>query len=531
MKTILKTYLLSLLTIVGLFSSCKKFGDTNIDPTRSSNLDPSVQLSLIQLRFSGDLNVNERTTFMMTMPLVQHIAGPYSNRWGGIYFRDPNIMGVLWEDSYGSDLVNVVDAVKRTTNVPDKTNLNAICRIMKVYNFARMTDLYGDLPYSEAGLGIKAKFDTQEEIYTNFFQELKAARAQLDGGKDVVKGDLFYGGDINAWKKFASSLRLRLAMRLVKRDPVKAKAEAQQAYNEGVFTSNGDVCKLDHEDIQNPYEDGKGNIRGNGVSASFFNGGGIPGRFTTPFLDQLRTTNDPRMKYMVKYYVDIPGGNPLSRIDLTEPLVEKVGYVGVIPGSYIWDGFLPNVIVDIPGKGPYTAVNNDQKAQPANFLLRFNAPFLHLTYSEVELLLAEATVRFGPSFGGTAASHFEKGVTAAFQQLGFFPGGPTVPANEINTFIQGNQLISGREIETINKQLWITLFLNGPEAYANWRRSGFPNLLPAVGVSETGESLTIPRRFEYPYLEEEQNKANFEKVLPALGGVDSWTKRVWWDKE
>jgi hypothetical protein len=527
MKKIFQLYILIFFTIAFSLSSCKKFGDTNIDPTRSSNLDPSVQLSLVQLRFSGDLNVNERTSFLMTMPLVQQIAGSYSNRWGGIYFNNPNVMGTMWEESYGNDIVNIIDAVKRTSGDASKSNMNAVCRIMKVYDFARMTDLYGDLPYFEAGQGIKPAFDTQEAVYDDFFKELSAARAQLDASKDAVKGDLFYKGDVNSWKKFASSLHLRLAMRLVKINAAKAQAEAQIAFNEGVFTLNSEVCKLDHEDIQNTYDD----IRGNAVSASFFNGGAVPGRFTTPFLSQLRITNDPRMNYMVKYYVDNNnGGNPLTRLDITKEVAALVGYNGVNPGAYIYDDYLPNLAIDVPGVGPVSASNNDQKAQPANFLLRFNAPFLHLTYSEVELLLAEATVRFGATFGGTAQSHYDKGVTAAMQQLSFFPSGPTVDPAEITAFLQNNRLPAGREIETINKQLWITLFLNGPEAYANWRRTGFPALTPAVGVSETSESLTIPRRFEYPFTEEEQNKSNFDKILPALGGVDSWNGRVWWDK-
>lgn len=531
MKKIFNTCALTLLTIAALTSSCKKFGDTNIDPTRSSNLDPSIQLSLAQLRFSGDLNVNERVSFMMTMPLVQHIAGSYSNRYGGIYLNTPSVMAVLWEDSYGSDLVNIIDAVKRTTGQADKTNLNAICRIVKVYSFARMTDLYGDLPYSEAGQGFKPAFDTQESVYDDFFKELSAARAQLDASKDAVKGDLFYNGDIAAWKKFASSLHLRLAMRLVKRDLAKAQKEAQIAFNEGVFTSNLDICKLDHEDVQNPYDDGKGHIRGNAVSASFFNGGATPGRFTVPFLNQLRLTNDPRLQHMVRYYIDAAGTNPQTRIDITEPVVAAIGYLGIKPGAYIWDEPAPSVPVNIPGRGLVNVTGNDVKAQPANYLLRFNAPFFHLTYSEVELLLAEATVRFGASFGGSASEHYRKGVEAALQQLSLYPGGPTVTANEISTFVSGNGLTAGKELEVINTQLWVSLFLNGPEAYANWRRSGFPVLVPAVGISEQSQSLTIPRRFEYPYTEEEQNKANFVKVLPGLGGVDSWNSRVWWDKE
>jgi hypothetical protein len=533
MKQHINKLFLATLTLVFLVSSCKKFGDTNIDPTRSSNMDPSIQLTSTQLKFSGDLNVNERVSFMMTLPLVQQIAGSYSNRWGGIYFNNPDVMAVLWEDSFGSDIVNIIDAVRRTTGVAAQSNLNAVCRIMKVYTFARMTDLYGDMPYSEAGLGIKAKFDTQAEIYADFFKELTEASAQLDASKDAVKGDVFYQGNIGAWKLFANSLHLRLAMRLVKVDPAKAKAEAQLAYNAGVFTSNADICKVVHEDIQNPYDEpGKGNIKGNGVSASFFNGGAVPGRFTTPFLNQLKNTNDPRLKYIVRYYVDASSSTPQDRLDITDQLVPITGYVGINPGSYIWDTpYLSSVSIVVPGKGTISAGNNDQKAQLANFLLRFNAPFLHLTYSEVELLLADASVRFGASFGGSASSHYQKGIEAACQQLSLFPGGPIIPPTEISSFIQQNSLQPGRELELINKQLWITLLLNGPEAYANWRRSGYPQLVPAVGVSEQSESLTIPRRFVYPYREKEQNRENFEKVLPALGGVDSWNARVWWDKE
>lgn len=531
MKNIINTLYITTIGLLLLSSSCKKFGDTNIDPTRSSNFDPSIQLTTAQLRFSGDLNVNQRTTFMMTMPLVQQIGGSYANRYGGAYLKDPNIMGVLWEDSYGTDIVNIIDAVNRTTGLAEKSNLNAVCRIMKVYIFARMTDLYGDIPYSESGKGTKPKFDAQADIYADFFKELTEAAVQLNTAKDAVKGDVFYSGDIGLWKKFANSLRLRLAMRLVKIQPDRAKAEAQSAFDAGVFTANTDVCKVDYEDVRNEYEEpGKGYIRGNAVSESFHKDG-VPGRFTIPFLDQLRTTNDPRMKYMVRYYIDNGGVLPINRYDITDQMVPLIGYNGMTPGHYLWNDWQAGQAITVPGLGAYTTSSNDQKAQPANFLLRFNAPFLHLTYSEVELLLAEATVRFGQTFGVSAAEHYKRGIEAGILQLSFFPGGPTATATEINTFTQGNQLNPGREIELINKQLWITLFLNGPESYANWRRSGFPMLTPGKGVDEPSESLTIPRRFEYPLGEKEQNRANYEKVLPALGGIDSWNKRVWWDKE
>jgi len=156
-------------------------------------------------------------------------------------------MSELWELGYPNDVLNIVDAVARTSNNPAKTKLNAICRIMKVYIFARITDLYGDVPYSQAGDGfltgvVRPAFDTQQAIYNNFFTELTAAVAELDASKDAVPQDIiYYHGDANAWKKFANSLHLRLAMRLSKVDPAKAQTEVMAAYSAGVFTSNSDI--------------------------------------------------------------------------------------------------------------------------------------------------------------------------------------------------------------------------------------------------------------------------------------------------
>lgn len=528
MKTNFKKYAFVLAIMVLMLSACKKFGDVNIDPTRSSNLDPSLQLTNVQLRFSGDLEVNEKLGLVFTMPLVQQIGGIWLNRNGQFYVYDRNYLSSLWNNTYNNDVVNIVDAVSRTKNDPLKTNLNAICRIMKVYEFARITDVYGDIPYFEAGKAftdgiVQPKFDKQEEIYNDFFKELAEASAQLDASKDAVKGDLFYNGGIASWKKFANSLRLRYAMRLVKINPDKAKTEAQAAFTAGVFTSNAEMCKIVHQDVQNSYID----IRGNGVSAAFCQSEVIP-RVQDPFIEQLRSTNDPRLSHMVRYYIDIVN-RPFERTDITDQVKAQIGYNGVPPNEYIWDGWMNPITIDIPGVGPTQAVNNDQKAQLANFLIRNNAPFLHQTYAEVELLLAEATVRWGATFGGTAAEHYAKGIEAAISQLSLFPGGPSISPTDISNFIKGNNLIPGREIEMINKQLWIALLLNGPEAYANWRRTGFPALASSTNYDSSVQ--TTPRRFEYPIFELEQNAVNAAAAVAAIGpGGNTWINRVWWDK-
>jgi hypothetical protein len=114
------------------------------------------------------------------------------------------------------------------------------------------------------------------------------------------------------------------------------------------------------------------------------------------------------------------------------------------------------------------------------------------------------------------------------QQLSLYPNGPVVTATEIANFKTANPLIVGRELEQINTQIWIALLLNGNETYSNWRRSGFPVLTP----SPTTESVsqTIPRRFEYPLSEKQQNTANVNAAIKILG-TDDWNKRVWWDQE
>ena len=259
-----------LLTVTMAMVSCSKFKDMNVDPTRSANLNPALQLAQTQLQFSGDLEQNERLGVLETMPMVQQIAGAWGNQWGGMYVKQQQYLSLIWERDYPGKILNIVDAVNRTKDNPSQSNLNAICRIMKVYYFSRLTDLYGDIPYSAAGQayinGIaRPKYDKQEDIYKDFFKELKEASAALDFSKDKPTQDLFYKGDAVQWKKFANSLHLRLAMRLVKVNPALAKQEVESAFNAGVFTSNNDICKLTHENVQNDYVD----IRGNGFAVAF----------------------------------------------------------------------------------------------------------------------------------------------------------------------------------------------------------------------------------------------------------------------
>ncbi|MCO5934724.1 SusD/RagB family nutrient-binding outer membrane lipoprotein [Mucilaginibacter sp. RB4R14] len=535
MKRYINKIAIVLLAVTTLSISCKKFedfGSLNTDPTKSSNLDPINQLVLTQLRFSGELTINERSSIIMTMPLVQQIGGAYYNRYGFEYVKNRQYMSELWELGYPNDVLNIVDAAERSAKDPLKSNLNAMCRIMKVYIFARMTDLYGDIPYKQAGKAyisgiIRPEFDTQQDIYNDFFKELKEASAQLDASKDNVAADIYYQGNIVAWKKFANSLHLRLAMRLSKVDPDKAKAEVQAAYAAGVFISADDNCITHHTDVQNSYSD----IRGNGISVAInqYPDEGRP-RICSTLLKAMSDANDPRLKPIARNYWVNPD-KPSERLDVSDALrTAGVGIIGVGPGKYNYDDFMGAVNVDLGGGRIVQVPNNGQKVQLANWMITNDAPYFHITYAETELLLAEANQRWNLNLGASAKTHYENGVAAAMKQLALFKGGPVITYTQIQNFRTDNPLAPGNELKAIDTQLWIALLLNGPEAYSNWRRTGFPVLAPAI----TGESTTTttPRRFEYPLTETEQNATNINKAIAKLtGGLDDWTARVWWDKQ
>lgn len=520
-----------ILPLLLLLSACSKFGTLNTDPTKSSSINPENQLIYAQLWFSGDLSTQERTNSIVLLPLVQQLGAVYYARVGGMYVKDITRMWVLWENSYPNDVVNIVDAVERTKNVPAKSNLNAMCRIMKVYTFARLTDIYGDIPYSQAGSAYYSQikrpvYDKQENIYDDFLAELKAASAQLDVTKDKVANEVFFKGNVGEWKKFANSLRIRLALRLVKRNPEKAKAEIAAAYGAdgGVMTSSIDICMTKHLDIQNTYSD----VRGNSVSVAINQQTGMP-KIINTFLNLLKNTNDPRINYIARCYKQNSPLKPFEREDITEQVkATTVGLMGANPGKYVYDDWVGPAIIKLVNGTSYSAVNGDLKCELNTCFIRNNAPFLHMTYAETELLLADATVRLGLTLGNDAATHYRKGVEAAMRQLSLYPNGPVIPDTAIARFLDENPLQAGTELKQINTQLYIALMLNGPEIFANWRRSGYPELA-ATPTSES-TSLTIPRRFQYPLSEKEQNATNVQAAVERMG-EDDWTKRVWWDKE
>ncbi|PVD52493.1 hypothetical protein DC498_10335 [Terrimonas sp.] len=524
---------LKYIAAVLILSSCNKFGDMNIDPTKSSNLDPAIEVAYCQQKFSGDMSVQEVTGLILCMPLAQHFGGGWANQYGQFYQKQQAYMSTLWQNSYTADVKNINDAVLRTAGT-DSKNLNAIARIMKVYVFARLTDLYGDIPYTEAAAGgiTHPVYDRQEDIYHDFFLQLDTAISQFAGGTDPLTNDIFYGGDINKWKKFGSSLRLRLAMRVSKRNEAFAREQIIKAYADGLMLSNDDICVTLHDDNFNTYA----NYTGNALSSAIRQTGSPVNngyRLHSSLINQLKLTNDPRLFVFGKNYWDnAPGATFENRIDITNEVRAQVGTVGVGPTSFIWEDWMNTITIIHPVAGTIQVGNNEQKVQLAAYMMENDAPFLHLTYAETEFLLAEATKRFNLDLGGTVAEHYTKGLRAACRQLTLYKNAPVITEEAINQFVADNPLQPDKELEQIGTQLWINFFLNGPEAYASLRRTGFPRLPSGFRPDGYSDSETMPRRLEYPQLEKALNLSNVQEAMKRYpSGTDSWNDRMWWDAE
>lgn len=499
-------HILTILSILTVFSSCTEDFDTLIKDPVAISANPDGQLTFVQLSISGDRYDQWRANLLYSSYFIQH----YSGSWGGTenggkFKKNDGYASALWTRAYSNGIKNAVDIIDKTNDIPEKANINAIAKIVRVMIGQRLTDLYGDVPYSEAGVGfsqgiVAPKYDKQQDIYSSFFTDLEDSFNQLSAEGGSVKGDLFYDGDINKWKKLANTLRLRLGMRISEITPAEAEKQIKAAVQNGIFESNEDNCILYHGDVA--FNGALSEFRGNGFAQGFV-GNENGDHFSTLLLDFLKDHNDPRVTMLATPKTSssvIWGGAIQPGEDL---------YVGVPAGSFQWDIF---------GGG-----NASAGIQP--YLKQNNTPFLHVSYSEAQLLLAEAAQRNWIS--GSAADFYKKGVEAGIKQLEIY--GANVPDQaDINTFLNANPLQSGNEMKQIGTQLWVTYLFNGIEAYSNWRRTGFPVLDPIIAPdSETGG--VVPKRLYYPNDELQKNETNFLDALSRIGGSNDWLKPVWWD--
>lgn len=498
-----------------LAGSCTKdFDSINTDPTRGAAIEPGQQLTAAAYYLTGGRETGYPNLYYF-LPRAQYVSGSWGMRFGGKYVRNDFYNERMWEIFYGKSLKQLIDMLERSKGDADLVNYIAAGRILKAYIFSLMTDAYGDIPYSQAGIAYYGKiytpkYDTQEEIYRDLFKELTEAVAQFDAGKQPILNDIVYNGNTGKWKRLANSLRLRLGMRLSKKDATTAAREVKAAVDAGVMTTADDNFKIIHEAFGFP------DLRGNGLSQAFHEESTFKYTIgTNTFVHYLKNQRDPRLS---SFFInrDADGSDVTALTD----------YISVTPGLYWWDNWgdftAPGGRV-IPHANKFCVVNLP--------FTQLQASFLHMGYAEVQFLLAEAAVRGWA--GSDPQQYYHKGVRAAMKQLEMYPGMEAIAAAQVDDFVTRHPLPAGADsaVKHINMQKWVALFPNGYEAFANQRRSGWPEMQAIEDVGTESETNKVPfRRLFYPGTEAFTNTANYQDALGRIGGSNDWMAPVWWDK-
>ncbi len=556
MKTLIKTFILAIV-LGGMACSCSDdyMEDLNTDPSKASSIDPNAQLTTAELQTYGDLGMVEIYRNYI-YAFTQQLMGCWNTtNYGGRHTVDNNEMSRIWTSFYPKAIKNVTDAIHRSGEEENRTNINAALRIYRVYLMSIITDIYGDAPYSEAGLGYleekyNPRYDTQEEIYNDFFVELKDAGAALTASGDKITGDVIYNGDAAKWKKLANSLRLRFAMRISKVAPEKARQEFEDALagDGGVFAGNEDDALIKYMDISFSFgQDSYTDYRGNALSQLFFGNdpANNPSYLCSTFFNQLYNTGDPRTFMIARFYYDglMSSTKPDNRIDLTDEIIEKgIQMNPCVPGSFSYDpwptGYDSDIMKEVAKTNPSVETTMARETEPklANNFLKGDNPGVVMTYAEVNLLKAEAALNGWNVGGETAEQLYSKGVRAAMDFLTDNYGYDRISDDDFNTYMENNGIghTDAQKREAINTQAWILHFTNPAECWANVRRSGYPRLKSPAEYGY-GQYLTggaeIPVRLCYPTLESSYNKPGYEEALERMGGTNSWNTPVWWDVE
>jgi len=420
------------------------------------------------------------------------------------------------------------EIIKNYAANADKVNVVSAATVMKVLALHYVTDLYGDIPYSQAlqaASGVtQPVYDKQQDVYNSMLSDLDAALSKFDASKAKIGADLFpYAGDVAKWKKFGYSLMLRIAMRLTKADAATAQKYAEKAAAGGTLSAVSENAYIKGDNTNNYRSE---NSRALVTAADFYQV-----KWSKTLMEYLKATTDPR----VPIIAEIPPAGLTAAQDVTKTGDNTFASQLGLPNG--WD--LNGGSTDISKAPGYPGASGDD---PIGLYSRprtttyddLNSPQFVLTYAESELLLAEAKVRGWNVGSTTAAVHYANGVSAALQSLAAFGTSAAISATIANAYAAANPLnvtSTAASLKMINEQYWATtgILLNFVEAWNNWKRSGYP-VLTAVNYAGNFSGGVIPRRQVYPTTEPSGNPAGYKSAVSNLTAGDNWNSKMWWDK-
>jgi hypothetical protein len=503
----LKYFFTGLIVISTMISCDKGFDKMNINPVALTSTDPAFQLNSAIMSSTFAYN-----TLQYESIIVKQMQNPYSGVGAAGQYNQDNrsVTSQNWIKYYRSVIKLLADNIDKLKDDSSRANLYNMTRIWKAYTFMILTDTYGDIPYSQAGMGylegvVTPVYDTQESIYADLLNELETASAALNTSKPNDPRDILYGGSAVKWKRLGYSLLLRGGMRLSKVDPTSAKKYIEKAIAGGVMKSNDDNAVIrNNANFQNSI----------GANLS----GGQRGFFylAQDFVTYLKTTSDPRLASIAVRYVGAE-----STTDLVEARANRNPSVQIgMPLGYDNTTIAQAVAIDnLASLYDYSQLDITRMASP-------QAPTFFVTYGQTQLLLAEAIARNWSN--GDAGALYASGIRASMAQFSLYGASSAIKESDIDSYILANPFNVGDALELINTQYWIASFLNGPEAWSNFRRSGFPALTPNPFPGSDLHTEDFIRRLTYPDAEINVNHENVQKAIDQQG-PDVLDTRVWWD--
>lgn len=499
-KRLISKHLISFALILFVTVACDhELEEINRNPNNPEEISPELLMVNI-IRSTVNQMVNEGySTGNIVSQFSAQIREPGTDRyiWGSFS---------TWSNGY-----TVLRDVNNLYNIAGERGLDnykGIALVMRVLIFSRMTDAYGDLPYSQALKGkdtdpvYAPEYDTQQEIYTGLLNELEEANQLLSTSGGEISNDILYGnggniGDPIKWKKLANSLKLRLLVRQSNKvDPSQAMMEIiNDPAQYPIFESNADHATLKYAQAPNIFP-----VTGNRI------GHWRDRRLSKTLADRLNNTSDPRLKVYAMPTVESQqafeeGSGPLAWAgvrngeedeNLGSDIDDRVSALGEI--------FYKDLLVPVLAEGPV------------------------MTYAEVQFILAEAAQRGWIS--GNPETYYVNGIKAS---VNYYNNVSRVPIAATDAFLAspGVKFEQANALELIGTQKWVALFFHDMQAWHEWKRTGFPDLKPSI-VNNNNDK--IPVRFQYPAAQQETNRANYEAAV-SRQGEDFINTRLWWMKD
>lgn len=470
------------------------FEALNTDPNRPKDVTPGVLLGQMQYRI---VNNSIQASRNFTHELMQVDAPRSSTNGQGLHRYVVQPGQAVWTSFY--DRLTDVQDIYDIADQRKENNYKAIALVYKSWAFSILTDLYGDIPYSQAIMAAEGNFspafDKQKDIYIQMLKDLETANTLFDDSKALTYGgDMLYNANaltgtknigIQRWKKFANSLRLRLLLRISKRN---GEMNVNQQINEilanpttnPVFTSNSDDAIFRYPGTF-PYFNPYYNARTLDWREGTY--------FTKFFLNNLNNTNDPR-RAIWAIPVTVNGSSVYQGIESGYPT--SLEYVVGKNSSY------PDALKTLPQLG------------------------VMMTFAEVEFIKAELALN-GFITGKSSKSHYEAGIVASLNQWGAALPAGFLSQEGINYKSTGTQ---AEQLEQIMLQKYYAFFFVDYQSWFEKRRTGFPKLPRGTGIPAENN---FPFRVPYPSYLQSLNSINLQSAITSMGGDRSDVK-VWWDK-